>query len=81
MTSDSNKVSIESNYNVYDDTEGASISVGSDQDGLGLIRISTDDEKSQEWWGKIDFTMSPEIAEGVAKAILRKVRDMKEESK
>jgi hypothetical protein len=75
------RVSIESSYNIWDDDEGVTIKVCSDSDGLDLIRVYTPDEKSQEWWGKIDFTMSPEIAEGLAKALLKKVEDMRKEEK
>ena len=75
----STKSSIESCYKVYDDTQGVAIHVDSDGDALGLVRITTHgDKKAEEWWGKIDFTMSPEIAENLAKAILKKVEDIRE---
>jgi hypothetical protein len=78
----SNKSSIESVYKVYDDTEGVSINVESDADALGFVRIkTTDNPKAVEWWGKIDFTMSPEIAENLGKALLKKVKDIRDEEK
>ena len=77
-----NPISIESSYDVYDNDEGVKITVCGDADALGIVRVTNaDDEKSVEWFGKIDFTMSPKIAEGVAKAILKKVQDIKENEK
>jgi hypothetical protein len=78
----STKSSIESVYKVYDDGEGVSLNVESDADALGFVRITTaDNPKSVEFWGKIDFTMAPEIAENLAKALLKKVKDIQDEEK
>jgi hypothetical protein len=41
--------------------------------------VNTNNPKAVEWWGKIDFTMSPEIAENLAKAILKKVKDIRDQ--
>ena len=78
----SNPISIESSYDVYNNEEGVKITVCSDGDALGIVRVTNaDDQKSVDWFGKIDFTMCPKIAEGVAKAILKKVQDIKDSEK
>lgn len=75
------KTSIESIYKVYNDDEGVALVVATDPDGIGLVHISTNnDKKAEEWWGKVDFSMSPEIAENLAKAILKKVKDLRNEN-
>lgn len=74
-----NPISIESSYDVYDNDENIKITVAGDKDAIGLVRITNaNDPKSIEWFGNIEFTMSIEIAESVAKAILMKVQDIRE---
>ena len=65
---------VESIYKVCD--EKCSIDIESDADGL--IRISTNDLASKEYWGEIDFGMSVEQANALANAILKKVNDIRE---
>ena len=65
---------VESIYKVCD--ENCSIDIESDADGL--IRISTNDLASKEYWGEIDFGMSVEQANALANAILKKVKDIRE---
>ena len=67
-------VYVESIYKVSD--EGCSIDIESDADGL--VKISTNDAASKEYWGEIDFGMSVEQANALANAILKKVKDIRE---
>ena len=75
-------ICIESSYDVYDNDDDVKITVAGDRDALGIVYITNaDDEKSVDWFGKIDFTMPINMAEGVAKAILKKVQDIRESDK
>ena len=69
-------ISIEREYAVWDDKEG--VHMRPDADGLGMLRIQTGNDKaSKEWFGEIDFTLQPEFAVHLAKAILAYAEDLK----
>lgn len=54
---------------VYDDSEGVYLEVGPGPDGSG-IAISTFDPKSVEWFGKVNLTMSEEMATALGNALV-----------
>jgi hypothetical protein len=47
----------------------AFIEVSPDGDGLGMVRVCTPTAAGQDWFGKIDFTINPELARELAKAL------------
>lgn len=72
------KIKTESTYKVWNSDEPVSITIGEDTDGLDLVRVYTETPEDKEYWGEIDFTMSPEQALAVANAIIKKVNDIRE---
>ena len=54
---------------VFDDANGVAMEVGPDPDGLGCVRVYTRGPKNQEWFGNIDFSLNPDFALELAKAI------------
>jgi hypothetical protein len=46
------------------------LTVGADVDGLGLVRIFARSDEAKEYWGSIDFTIPPEMAQVMARALL-----------
>ena len=74
---------VDSVYNVAKDTKGDSegpvtISVRTGEMG-GTVQICTIGKPSTDWYGKVDLCVSPEVAEALAAAILKKVKDLREE--
>jgi len=55
---------------VWLDGEGVSLEVGPDADGLDLVRVHTSDRQSEEYWGKIDITIDPDIAIALGTALI-----------
>jgi len=55
---------------IWQDGEGASIQVGPDADALGLVRVHTSDKLSEEYWGKIDINIDPDIAIALGTALI-----------
>lgn len=71
-------VEIEIVRNVYSEDScacGAYIQVGPNCDGFNNIRICTQDKVSRDYWGSIDFTLTKEMAVGLAHAILAAAQD------
>lgn len=70
MSTYTNEVSIKS----YDDTHGTHIEVTPVLE-IDSVRIRTLDKESQEWYGKIDFTINIEAAKALIQA-MQKVIDL-----
>ena len=64
------RVTTEVTRKIWDDSEGVCICVSPDSDSTGMVRVSTQDEKSREWFGGFDFSLPPAIAIAVAKAVI-----------
>jgi hypothetical protein len=46
------------------------LTVGPDADGLGCVRIHAASPSAQEYWGKVDLVVAPNIARALAQAML-----------
>jgi len=56
---------------IYINTEGVYLEVGPDADGLGLVEIRNSGSKpSEEWFGKVRFSVEPEFAKQLGQALL-----------
>lgn len=64
--------------NVWHDKEGCAISVGPDGDGLDMVRVRTLDTKSAEYFGKIDFALTFDIARALGQAIIDAAKEAEE---
>lgn len=62
-------ITVETFRQVWDDEHGVCIQVGPSGDGLDLIRVHTPDAKSKEWFGAIDFTLTPEMAKALVRVL------------
>ena len=51
------KFSVETIRRVYDDSLGVFLEIGPDSEGNGGIQIRTTNKESEEYFGKIDFTL------------------------
>jgi len=60
---------------VYDDKEGCCIEIGPDRDGLNMVLVHTPNQQRSEWFGKVEFTMTPEFARSFAAAVLAAADD------
>jgi len=67
--------SVELSRKIYDDDCGACIQVGPDSDGLGCVEIRTPDADSAEHFGDIRFTVSPQLAKLLGKALIDAAAD------
>jgi hypothetical protein len=67
--------SVELSRRIYDDACGACIEVGPDGDGLGCVGVCTPDAASKEHFGNIRFTVSPELARLLGKALIDAAAD------
>lgn len=48
----------------------AFIEISPDGDGLGGVRLSCPTKNGKEWFGEFNFSLSPEVARAVAKAMI-----------
>lgn len=48
----------------------AFVEISPDGDGLGLVHLCCPTEKGKGWFGNFNFSLSPEIARQVAKAMI-----------
>jgi hypothetical protein len=46
------------------------LTVGPDADALGLVRIFARSDRAKDYWGPLDFTIRPEMARMLAKALV-----------
>ena len=67
--------SVELSRRIYDDDYGACIQVGPDGDGLGCVEVRTPDAASKEHFGDIRFTVSPQLAKLLGKAMIDAAAD------
>jgi hypothetical protein len=68
---------VETTKSVYDNDTGVCISVGPDTDGLGgLVRIYVPNSLSEKTFGKVDLTISFEMAEILAETILSTIKEL-----
>lgn len=61
---------------VYDDTEGACIEVGPDNDGLGVL-ICTPDTRSVAYFGTLRISLAPEMAHQLGEALIAASKEAK----
>jgi hypothetical protein len=66
---------------VWLDSEGVAIQVGPDADGLDLVRVYTPNLKAEQYWGKVDITVDPEMARALAHALLAAADEADQSSK
>jgi hypothetical protein len=69
--------SLETHLRVYDDSEGAYISVGEDADNLGCVEVMTAGEGNKKYWGDFRLAVTPDAALLLAEAIRRVAEDLK----
>lgn len=62
------------------DNEGVSVEVKPDADALDMVRVCTSDPKSQEYFGKFDFNLTPEMARSVARAMIACANEIEPEA-
>jgi len=72
-------ISIETVYKVWDDKHGVCLEIMNDCDGGSLIRILTSGKDSTEWFGKVDFCISADMAEALSKVLMKKAQDIRQE--
>lgn len=58
---------------------GAEIEVGPDPDGLGCVRVLTRTKDDQDYFGKFDFILAPEIAITLGEAIIATAKELAKE--
>lgn len=59
---------------VFDNTEGACIEVGPDNDGLG-VTICTPDSRSVAYFGVLRITVAPEFARQLGEALIAAAKE------
>ena len=57
--------------NIYNDDNGAFVSVSPAPDEGCGVQLRTIDKRSQEWYGTFNFSLPSNLAREVAKAILK----------
>lgn len=63
---------------IYDNDEGVYVEVGPDSDALGLVELRTGDKASEDYYGKLRFTMTKEQAIAVGHALIAAAAEVKE---
>lgn len=64
-------ITVETSYNVVDNTEGVSVHVGPGEYGPGhLIITTTHNKQSEEYFGPITLVISAEMAQALGRALL-----------
>jgi hypothetical protein len=71
---------VEQHYRIYNNKEGTCITVGPDGE-LGCVQVRTADNKSAEWYGKIDLMLQPEAALALGEALVKAAKDAIEKAK
>lgn len=69
MTKD--KFSKEHHIKIYDDTEGAALTVRPDTEATTYVQLCTEGAKSIEWYGDIRLVMPPKLARLVGEALIQ----------
>ena len=64
---DQDKVELQSVFRIWPGYDGAFLEVC--EDGDGMIRVKTTTTKSEEYFGKTDFSIEPRVAAKLAEAL------------
>ena len=57
-------------HKIFDNAEGVHICIGPDRDVGSFLEIYTEDEKSEEYYGKLNFIMPQELAVKIGEALI-----------
>jgi len=69
-------IQVDTIYKVYEDNEGAFLEIGDDPEYPdSYLMLRTTEKASQEWFGKVNITLTPEYAIALGETLIKAAKD------